>query len=192
MRCNTVTFTAADGHVVSLPFKPLIDRGAVVASRVNGEDIFEVVRARNQLWVPGLPAKFFVRDIVDIRFTEENEPPVIPEFADDGHDYTNRPNVAVKAAFTAHAHEQMRLEGWAHDFDQAIVSVELSFDEGDTWTAYPTEGASAERWVWWRFDFVPRRKGTHKVTVRAVNAAGEKSPTPATHRFEVLPERAYR
>ena len=36
MRCNTVTFTAADGHVVSLPFKPLIDRGAVELGELDG------------------------------------------------------------------------------------------------------------------------------------------------------------
>ena len=39
----------------------------------------------------------FVRDIREIRFTNEEVPPVIGPFVDDGHDYTNRPNVAAKA-----------------------------------------------------------------------------------------------
>ena len=185
MRCNTVTFTAADGHCVSLPLQPLIDRGAVVATRVNGEDIFDVMRARNQLWIPGLPAKFFVRDIVDIRFTEEDEPPVIPEFVDDGHDFINRPNVAVKADYAVRANRPMLLEGWAHDYDKAIAGVELSFDDGETWTQCPTQGATAERWVWWRFEFSPRTAGRNKVLARAVNEDGRKSPTPAAHFFDV-------
>ena len=186
MRCNTVTFTAADGHEAALPLQPLIDRGAVVASKVHGEDIFDVLRARNQLWVPGLPAKFFIRDIVSIRFTEEREPPVIPAFVDDGHDFTNRPNVAVKGDRTAFVGQPMLLEGWASDYDKAIVAVELSFDGGETWTACPTEGATAERWVWWRFEFVPRAPGFCKVLARAVNEDGTRSPSPAVHCFEAM------
>lgn len=186
MRCNTVTFTAEDGHRISLPLQPLIDRGAIVATHVNGEDVFDVMRARNQLWIPGLPAKFFVRDIVDIRFTEEDEPPVIPEFVDDGRDFINRPNVAVKADYAVHAHKPMLLEGWAHDYDKAIASVELSFDDGETWTRCSTAGATAERWVWWRFEFSPRTAGRNKVLARAVNEDGKKSPTPAAHFFDVI------
>lgn len=187
MRCNTVTFTAADGYRTSLPLQPLIDRGAVVASRVNGEDVFDVMRARNQLWVPGLPAKLFVRDIVDIRFTEEDEPPSIPAFENDGHDFTNRPNVAVKAPYAARVGQPLILEGWASDFDKAIAAVELSFDEGETWSVCPTEGATPERWVWWRFEFAPRAPGRHKALVRAVNEDGTASPVPAAHVFDVTP-----
>ena len=97
-KCNTVTFVGADGMEQSFPLDFLLERGAIVANRVNGEDIMSVMGATNQLWVPGLPAKYFVRDIREIRFTNEEVPPVIGPFVDDGHDYTNRPNVAAKAA----------------------------------------------------------------------------------------------
>ena len=93
-KCNTVTFVGADGMEQSFPLDFLLERGAIVANRVNGEDIMSVMGATNQLWVPGLPAKYFVRDIREIRFTNEEVPPVIGPFVDDGHDYTNRPNVA--------------------------------------------------------------------------------------------------
>lgn len=185
MRCNTVTFTAADGHVLSLPLQPFLARGAVVASRINGEDIADVMHAGNQLWIPGLPAKLFVRGIVGIAFTIETAPPALPACEDDGHDFTNRPNVAIKAAYRATAHEPMTLEGWAYDFDRAITAVELSFDEGETWKTCPTTGATAERWVWWSFAFTPRETGLHKVIARSVNEDGKRSPLPAAHTFEV-------
>lgn len=187
MRCNTVTFTAADGHTIALPLQPLIDRGAILAAKVNGEEIFEVMQARNQLWIPGFPAKYFIRDIVDIQFTIEEHVPEMPEFEDDGHDYTNRPNVAVQAPYITEVNQTMLLEGWASDFDKAITGVELSFDEGETWTECPTEGTSAERWVWWRFEFTPAAEGLCKVLVRSVNEDGKKSPSPAEHFFQVMP-----
>ena len=66
--CNTVTFVGADGMEQSFPLDFLLERGAIVANRVNGEDIMSVMGATNQLWVPGLPAKYFVRDIRDSTF----------------------------------------------------------------------------------------------------------------------------
>lgn len=39
MECNTVTFTASDGMKVSFPLDFLIERGAIIADKVNGEDI---------------------------------------------------------------------------------------------------------------------------------------------------------
>ena len=70
-KCNTVTFVGADGMEQSFPLDFLLERGAIVANRVNGEDIMSVMGATNQLWVPGLPAKYFVRDIREIRFTND-------------------------------------------------------------------------------------------------------------------------
>ena len=55
-KCNTVTFVGADGMEQSFPLDFLLERGAIVANRVNGEDIMSVMGATNQLWVPGLPA----------------------------------------------------------------------------------------------------------------------------------------
>ena len=37
--CNTVTFTATDGTVVSFPLDFLIERGAIIADKINGESI---------------------------------------------------------------------------------------------------------------------------------------------------------
>lgn len=118
-KCNTVTFVGADGMEQSFPLDFLLERGAIVANRVNGEDIMSVMGATNQLWVPGLPAKYFVRDIREIRFTNEEVPPVIGPFVDDGHDYTNRPNVAAKAEYVGRVGEPLEFSGLGPRFRQA-------------------------------------------------------------------------
>ena len=46
-KCNTVTFVGADGMEQSFPLDFLLERGAIVANRVNGEDIMSVMGATN-------------------------------------------------------------------------------------------------------------------------------------------------
>lgn len=186
MECNTVTFTAADGKELALPLDVLVENGAIVASKVNGEDVLSVMGAVNQLWIPRLPAKFFIRDIVGIRFTREDDPPSIDPFECDGRDFANRPNVSVKAPFVGRAGEALSIEGYASDFDCAITAVQFSLDQGEHWTTYPVKNADADRWVYWRFDYTPNAPGAYQLKVRAVNEEGVCSPTPAVHAFEVV------
>lgn len=187
MAANTVTFTAADGKELALPLDLLVERRAVIARHVNGEDIALTMGAVNQLWIPGMPAKYFLRDIVGIRFSEEAEPPVLDDFVDDGHDYTNRPNVGMKAEYVGQVGVPLVFEGWADDYDQKIVAVQLSFDGGATWTEFATEGADEVRLVQWGFAWTPERPGPHVCKARAVNERGDVSPTPAVHAFQVFP-----
>lgn len=184
--CNTVVFVGADGMEQRFPLDFLLERGAIVASKVNGEDILGVMGAMNQLWVPGLPAKYFVRDIREIRFINEEVPPVIGPFVDDGRDYTNRPNVAAKAEYVGHVGEPMEFTGWAHDFDKRIVAVEFSLDNGDHWTRYDLGDTTSDRWVAWSFAWTPSAPGAYQMMVRSVNEDGDSSPVAAVHPFEVL------
>lgn len=185
MKCNTVTFTASDGHTAAFPLAFLIERGAVIADKVNGEDIASLMGCANQLWIPGFPAKYFVRDIVAIEFTVQDEPPAFPDFIDDGHDYTNRPNVSCRAPYVGKVGEAMLFEGWADDFDKRIVAVEFSLGGKAAWTRHETPNTDAVRWVWWKFEWEPETAGSYTMYVRAVNEDGKISPHPAEHRFEV-------
>lgn len=183
MKYNTITFTASDGTEVSFPLDFLTQRGAIIANKVNGEDIADIMGCSNQLWIPGFPAKYFVRDISAIHFSYEDEPPLLPDFQDDGHDYTNRPNISCKADYLAPIGEPMLFEGWADDFDKRIVAIEFSLDGGASWTRQDVKGADAVRWVWWRFEWTPEAAGDYTMSVRAVNEDGKTSPCPAHHSF---------
>lgn len=186
MKCNTVTFSASDGMEVSLPLDFLLERGAVVANKVNGEDVMSVMGAANQLWIPGLPAKYFVRDIVGICFTQEDEAPLIPGFVNDGRDFVNRPNVSVKAEYVGRVGVPMSFEGWANDYDRRITAVQFSLDDGATWAQYATSNTDETRWVYWKFEYTPEKAGSYVIKVRSVNDRGEESPIAAAHAFEVL------
>lgn len=186
MSCNVVTFTCADGRTEKFSLDFLIERGAILADKVNGDDISMVMGGANQLWVPGLPAKYFLRDIVKIDFTEEDEAPQLPAFEDDGHDYTNRPNVGAHAAFTGRVGKTVTFEGWADDYDRAISAIEFSLDGGGTWTRFETAGSTAGRLTSWRFQWMPEEPGSFTMRIRSVNEDGKTSPIPAVCTFEVF------
>ena len=94
--CNTVTFTASDGMKVAFPLDFLIERGAIVADKINSENIMDVMGCSNQLWIPGFPAKYFIRDIVAIDFTREAEAPASPTFEPTRDAYVNQPSIALR------------------------------------------------------------------------------------------------
>lgn len=186
MKSNTVTFTCADGRTESFPLDELVKRGAVIADKVNGDDISMVMGSANQLWVPGFPAKYFLRDIVKIEFTNEKEPPELPKLENDGHDYTNRPNVSAKCEAMGYAGVPMVFEGWADDYDKAIVGIEFSTDGGASWTRYDMPGNQVGKLTSWKFTWTPVKQGPHSMRARSINGEGEASPTPALCVFEVL------
>lgn len=95
---NTVTFTALDGTTLSLPLSYAISHSATIAYEINGENLSASVGGTNQLWLSGAAGKLFVRDIVDIQFSVEENPPADPQFEQTETDFTNRPNVSAAIA----------------------------------------------------------------------------------------------
>lgn len=188
MKPNTVTFTCADGREERFSLQMPVERGAVIADAIDGAPMAAVMSSSNQLWIPGLPAKYFLRDIVNIEFTCEDEPPVLPAFEDDGHDYANRPNVSATCAATGCVGTPMVFSGWADDYDVPIAAIEFSLDEGVSWSRFETTAATVGRLTMWSFTWTPPAPGSYAMRVRAVNGAGTASPIPALCRFEVLDE----
>lgn len=95
---NTVTFLCSDGTEQAFPLGYLIGRHAVISYEVNGEDLSASVGGNNQLWMTSTPASYFVRDVVEMRITVEDETPAIPG---EGFDYPNSPNVGMTGASVA-------------------------------------------------------------------------------------------
>ena len=185
---NTVTFTSSDGTVASFPLDFLIEHHAILATKANGEDLSESFGGANQLWIGSMPGRHFIRNIVRIDFTDEDQVPEIePMIPKDGQ-FPNRPNISAKGAMTHKLGTPITFEGYADDFDRTIVAIEFSLDEGETWSRCETPHTDAERWVYWHFSYLPERPGHYVLRVRAVNDLGEKSPLPASHEFYVAEE----
>ncbi|WP_211328390.1 hypothetical protein [Paraeggerthella hongkongensis] len=86
-----------------------------------------------------------------------------------------------------HVGDPVEFEGYVDDFAEGVSALEFSLDNGETWTAYATTGAVAERGVNWRFVYTPERPGCYLLKARARDARGRSSSLVSGFAFEVLP-----
>ena len=77
---------------------------------------------------------------------------------------------------TGRAGHPVVLRGSAGDFDKAIRAIEFSLDDKHTWTRYDVNDSTADRIVYWTFEYTPPRAGTYTLLVRSVNEDGAASP----------------
>lgn len=174
---NTVNVIGSDGYQMALPLNYALEKQAMLVYRVNNQD----VPSGTQLWVPGTVAKYFIRDVVDIELTAEDEVPEIEQ-----REESLRAEVAIMNYVESNFHvgDEIAFEGYADDCGDAIVAVEFSLDGGETWTAYETD-AVAEKWVYWNFVYKAEAPGEYKLSVRAVTESGNVSPLAANVVFVV-------
>lgn len=178
---NTITFKGSDGYGIPMPLTYALEKNAMIVYKVNGETLPD--GQTSQLWMPGTVAKYFTRNIVDIEITAEEEVPEVITAGDEYRAHISIMNYADEAAFTTG--ETIVFEGYADDYDVAIAAIEVSMDDGETWTAYEVEGATVDKWVYWYFGYTPEAAGTYKMQVRAVTAEGVVSPLASTVVFTV-------
>lgn len=178
---NTVTVRGADGYGIPMPLTYALEKNAMLVYRVNGEALPD--GQTYQLWMPGTVAKYFTRNVVDIEVTAEEETPEVIAAGEDYRAHISIMNYADGVIFKPG--EKIVFEGYADDYDVPITAVEVSMDDGETWTTYEIEGATADKWVYWYFGYTPETEGVYKMQVRAVTAEGVVSPLASTVVFEV-------
>lgn len=176
---NTVTVRGADGYGLALPLSYVLEKEAMIVYQVNGRDL----PSGTQFFIPETVSKYFTRDVVDIELSSSDEIPNV-----DGREDAYRAEVAIMNyadGLSFPLGGEISFEGYADDFGDAIAAVEFSLDGGETWTAYETEGAAKDRWVYWSFAFTPETQGRYKLSVRAKTASGNVSPLAANVLFDV-------
>lgn len=81
--------------------------------------------------------------------------------------------------------QTVTLEGYADDYGNHIVAVEVSLDGGETWTSFSTAESSPDNMIHWTYSYTPRRAGIYQVSVRSVTEDGRKSPVCATTQLHI-------
>ncbi|MDO4549404.1 MAG: molybdopterin-dependent oxidoreductase [Clostridia bacterium] len=176
---NAISFIGSDGYERKLPLSYVLEKKALIAYRVNDESI----PMGTQLYIPETVARYFTRDIVDIELGCEDDLPGI-----DSRDEELKAQIALRnfvegSIFAPGSH--ITFEGYADDCGDPIAAVEFSMDGGQTWNTCETPGATADRWVYWRFATTIGEEGVYQITARARTASGNVSPLAATATFEV-------
>lgn len=98
---NVVTFVSMDGYEISLPLGYVTEHRGMIVYRLNDEPLSRSVGCTNQLWLSGVSAHYFVRDVKAIGVSRVNPAklPPIPGSPASGDVYRNRPNVGVLGGY---------------------------------------------------------------------------------------------
>lgn len=78
--------------------------------------------------------------------------------------------------------------GYAEAFDKKILNVEISLDNGATWTKYDIGDYDVNKMLWWDFTFTPEKEGAYVLKVRATDETGKVSPMEHTALFNAYDE----
>ena len=94
---NTVVFVSDDGYEVALPLAYVAQRPSMVVYALNGEELSGSVGGANQLWLGSTSARYFARNVVEVRVEvrDEADVPPVPGSPEAGDAYANVPNIAV-------------------------------------------------------------------------------------------------
>ena len=180
---NTVTAYGADGYGEPLPLQYALDKNALLVYRVNGEELKASEGSSVQLWMPETVARYFTRNIASIELTRED---AVPEVASVDPMYRNKIEIKnTSDGCVFEAGDEITFEGVADDCGSPVAAIEFSFDGGRTWTACETDGATADKWVNWRFTTSFDEAGDYEMTVRARTADDVVSPLSASLSFAV-------
>jgi DMSO/TMAO reductase YedYZ molybdopterin-dependent catalytic subunit len=172
--------------VRSIPREKALDPDTLVALRLNGEPLTPDHGAPARAVVPGWYGMASVKWLMAIEPREEpSDNPFMTE------DYTRmapgggiepldwmEPKAQIaRPAENAVVAGPVLVEGAAWSGRAPVVRVELSDDEGASWSAAELDGPD-ERWAWrlWRWTWNPG-PGRHALLVRAVDAAGRTQPS---------------
>lgn len=162
---NTITAYGADGFGQPLPLRYALEKNALLAYQVNGQELEAATGSSLQLWMPETVARYFTRDIVNIELTQEDAEPDVQQVDPCYRNKINIMNYADGCTFVAG--DEITFEGVADDLGSPIEAIEFSFDGGATWTSCATEGATADKWVNWQFSTSFEDAGDYRMTVRA-------------------------
>ena len=179
---NTITMKDSDGYGISMPLSYVLEKDALLVYEIGDVPLTTSQGAPMQVWMPDTVAKYFTRQVTEIELTAEAEVPQVegPEDA-----YRAKVNVVNRFEDSFAAGDLIAFEGYADDCGTAIAAVEFSLDGGETWTAYETEGANGDQWVYWHFEYVAEAAGSYKLDVRAVTEDGTVSPLASSVVFTV-------
>ena len=180
--------------VRSLAYSHAADGEVLVAYEMNGEEIPMLNGYPLKLVVPGWYASYWVGSLSDIKVLKEKFTGFWMTKAyqiADNKQMTESPDSLAKStvpltAIYLHsifvepeagqevtANKACLVEGLAFNDGSGIQKVELSLDNGKTWTATKLNPEiSKYSWRRWKYDWTPATAGIHHLCVRATDAKG--------------------
>ena len=94
--------------------------------------------------------------------------------------YINKPNATVlkvPEGMIIETGKPFTFEGYADAYDEAVVKLEFSMDNGKTWTPYDLGQTDPSKWVYWHYTWTPESDGSYVLMVRGTTIPASWEPT---------------
>ena len=179
----------------SIPIEKALHPDTILASKMNGEPLPLLHGAPLRLIAPGWMADACVKWLTDLTLSETEAPgyymqtayrypirPVQPGEQVSPADLRPVEAMLVKSLITSPHDGGMVsgtsiVQGVAWTGEGRIVSVEVSADEGRTWSRARLTGDDVPyAWRMWAYDWRPARPGSHVLLCRATDDQGHQQP----------------
>lgn len=135
-------------------------------------------------WYEAVDAQSNVKQIVGYRVTDLDwdyyDKRIPCGWMNDQGGYDNKPNATilnVPEGLLIETGKPHTFEGYADAFNERIVSIEFSMDDGATWTKYDLGETDVKKWIYWNWTWTPESDGSYVLTVRATSESGLVSTT---------------
>ncbi|MDO4493809.1 MAG: molybdopterin-dependent oxidoreductase [Clostridia bacterium] len=152
---------------------------------INGHDLRYYQGFPCVSFVPGMGAPNYAKQLNKLTVTDE---PVEDMYLYQGWvreeegRWFNKPNASIfytKEGQIVNVGEPYTFEGFADAYDEKIVALEFSWDNGETWQRCETPDTEIGIWTYWHYTFTPKTEGAYVLNVRAVSESGLVGETPA-------------
>lgn len=176
-----VVLTSVDGYSDSFPVAKAMEPNTLVAYLMNGKTVPQEHGYPARVLVPNIYGMKNVKWVREIRVETFDFKGYWQEQGwNDTATINTNARIDVPGRAVHWSAGEVLLAGVAYAGSRGIRAVELSFDQGRTWTPATLEAAPGPiTWVRWIYRWTPTATGTQNVWARATDGKGD-TQTPVT------------
>lgn len=165
-------------YTTELSMCDLTDDNALLVYKINGEMLTRAEGFPVQIWIAGDAASLFLKNVSQLTVLDKTDDGTRSE---EKHMYQPRANSPLVRVLNTEdgqiikADEPYTIEGYAFALSGKVNAVEISMDQGASWTTFDTSDTDDDKWVYWRYtNTLP--EGSYVFYVRAVDEGGNATP----------------
>ena len=172
----------------------LIEKNAILAFKMNGENLPSELGYPCTMFTEGTGASSSRRYITGLSFSDASEVKKwkndVPGTLVPGEDdtYFNKPVAAflnVKDGQIFSDTSSVTFEGYADGFNEQVVEISFSLDQGKTWQTCDTSSSTIDRWIYWTYTIDNFEPGSYDLRMRVVTDTGRVIPQDVDTVFHI-------
>ena len=174
-----VLLHGVDNYTDTFPLEKAMDPTTLVVYEMNGEPLPDRHGAPARMIVPGYFGEKHVKWVTRIEVTDADAEGFYekqgwgPDFIVPTRSRFDQPDDNAKLSL-GQMPDGVPLKGIAFAGDRGVTRVEVSSDDGKTWTEAKIDYPGTKlTWVLWSYLWKPERPGDYKLVVRATDGEGE-------------------